>query len=916
MSVHPSGQPRAASAAAPSAGRGGGGVPTQQLPIAFDLRAERWSEPIGLDEPAPMLTWRVRLERPAARQASAAIEVASNPAFDPATVVWSRLAMAGPGTSIAYGGPSSASRDRRFWRVRITDDRGRTGPWSAPASWEMGLLAPDDWAGRWIGWIDGRAPSWSSRSPILRRSFRLPAAPVHGRAHVTALGLVELSINGRRVGTDRLAPGWTDYRQRIPYRTTDVLDHLRPGENVIGARLGRGWYAGEVAAFGAEQYGDFPALLAQVEVSLVDGRRVVVATDSSWRAHPGALIADDLLLGESVDARDEPAGWLEPGFADDDWRPVVVAAGPGGRLVAQRDAGAGIVAELEARAVTGLGPGRWIVDFGQNLAGHVRMRAAQEAGRTVTLRHAEALDADGELYTANLRTARQTDSWTFRGTAEEVFEPRFTTHGFRYVEISGLAGRLEPSQLTACAVSSMGPLIGSFACSDELVNAIHRNVVWGLRAGLLGIPVDCPQRDERLGWTADAAAMAPSALFLGDTAPFFEKWLIDLADAQLPSGAYPDVAPRIGVTGAGNAGWADAGILVPWLLYQRTGNARVIERQYDSMRRFLRFLEADQLGGVRHGGRYGDWLALEDPTGLELIGTAYLAHSADLFARMARLLGRLDDAAASRRLAARARSSFRRFLSPAGRLTAETQTGYALALGFGLVPPALRRAAADRLAELIAAADSHLLTGFLGTAVVLPVLSDHGHHELATRLARQDGYPSWGYEVRHGATTIWERWDSWTAERGFADPSMNSLNHAALGSVADWLHESLGGLSPGLPGYGTVLVRPRPVPGIDWARASHESRHGRHAVEWEADGPRLIVTIEVPANTFADLVVPSGWRVRAVDGRGRRHGASGSDGVGRPAGAPHLRLSWGRHVVELTGGGADDPGRARTASPR
>jgi alpha-L-rhamnosidase len=640
--------------------------------------------------------------------------------------------------------------------------------------------------------------------------------------------------------------------------------------------------------------------MAQIEVDLADGRRLVIPTDTSWRAHPGPLVKDDLLMGESCDARDEPAGWDAPGFGDDDWRPVVVQAGPGGRLVAQRGPGVGIVDELAPRTITLVEPGRRIVDFGQNIAGHVRVQASGNVGTTFVIRHAEALDPQGGLYTANLRSATQTDSYTFRGEGSEVFEPRFTTHGFRYAEIGGLAEGLDPSQLTARVLSSIGPATGSFACSDELVNAIHRNVVWGLRGGLVGIPTDCPQRDERLGWTADAAAMAPSALFLGDTAPLFEKWLGDLADAQLPSGAYPDIAPRIGVTGSGNAGWADAGVLIPWLIYERTGNASVIERQYDSMRRFLRFLGADHVGGLRHGGRYGDWLALEGPTSLELIGTAYLARSAALFVRMARLLGHDGDADEVARLAAQARATFRRrFTTASGTLGEETQTGYALALGFDLLPRHARSVASDRLARLIEAADGHLLSGFLGTGLVLPALSDHGHHELATRLARQDTYPSWGYEVRQGATTIWERWDSWTPEAGFADPSMNSLNHAALGSVADWLHQHLAGLAPGSPGYRTMLVRPRPAAGIEWAQASHESPHGSQSVEWTADARRLDVTVEVPPNTFAEVVVPGTGRTLSVDGHRPRPGVRGVVRVASSAGERRLTLSWGRHHIAV-----------------
>ena len=868
-------------------------------PLAIDLRTGGRVDPIGLDEPQPRLSWRVDLAPSATRQASATVQVATHPAFRRAHRTWS-ADVVGSDPAVLFSGPAAGSRERRYWRVRLTDDRGHTGGWSAPASWEMGLLATGDWVARWIGWIDPALASWSTRSPLLRGVFRVRAPVVRARAYVSALGLAEVTINGRVVGADRMLPGWTDYRRRIQVETSDVTSLLAPGDNVIAARLGRGWFAGDVASFGAEQYGDYPALLAQLEVVLAGGRRQRFVTDTAWRAHKGPLVADDLLMGEAVDARDEPPGWREPGFDDRDWHAVVLSAGPGGELVARRDAGVDVVEDLAARHITDVADDRRIVDFGQNLAGHVRIRVGMGSGQTLTVRHAEVLDDRGELYTANLRGARQTDTYTARGDAEEVFEPRFTTHGFRYAEISGLARDLDPANVLARAVSSIRRRVGSFECSDDLVNAIHRNIWWGLRGGLVGLPTDCPQRDERLGWTADAAAMAPGALFLGDTAAVFEKWLVDLADAQLPSGAYPDVAPVVGVTGAGNTGWADAGVQVPWLLYERTGDPGAVARQYDSMRRYIRFLEADQSGGVRHGGRYGDWLALGEPTSFELLGTAYLAHSTALFARMARLLGRPADADEAGRLASRATAAFRRrFTSEPGRLTHETQTGYALALAFGLLPRAARRPATDRLASLIDAAGGHLLTGFLGTAFVLPVLSDGGHHDLAVQLVREETFPSWGYQVRQGATTIWERWDSWTEARGFADPGMNSFNHAALGSVADWLHGHLGALAPGSPGYRTMLVRPRPAAGIDRATTSHESAHGDHSVGWQTDGRVLEVSLGIPANTFADVVVPRGARSIRVDGA-RAHAGTGPV-VRVSASGPdrHLTLSWGRHVVTV-----------------
>jgi len=820
-----------------------------------DLTTERRVDPLGIDEPRPRFGWRVIADRDGHSSSAFRIQVATSvDALDHGSH-WDtgEVAVAGT-TTTSYAGPPLQSRGRYHWRAQVIDQRGVRSGWSRPATFEMGLLRRDDWRARWIGsarteLASERSDQWHAGgpAPYLRRAFELDGCVVRARAYVTALGLYELRINGRRIGEQRLAPGWTDYRHRIQYQVYDVTADLRPGDNAIGLALADGWYAGAVAWFGSHFYGDAPAGFVQIEVDLDDGRSIVITSDGSWRARSGPATLADLLAGEHLDRRAEPDGWDSPGFDDREWAPVRLLADPGVPLVAGRDEGVRAIADLAPLTIESRGDGRFVVDFGQNIAGHVRLVAQGPAGTTVTVRHAEVLDSDGELYTANLRSAAATDTVTLKGGASEVFEPRFTFHGFRFAEISGYPGPLSADLVTARALSSVVDMIGSFECSDPLVNAIFRNSAWSLRDNFIGIPMDCPQRDERLGWTADAQLFAPSALFIADVANTLEKWLIDLEDAQHPSGAYPDYAPAVFEVAYGNAGWADAGVLVPWALFEATGDRRILERRYASIRRYLAYLEGDQTDGIRSGGRYGDWVSVGRRASGDLVGTAYLAQTSDVASRIARVLDHRSDTARWGRLARAARRAFAAaFVEPDGLIAGATQTGQALALGFHLLPERLRPLAAARLAAMIEEVGVHLQTGFLGLPLVLPALSEHGYHELACQLVTQEEPPSWGFEVRQGATTIWERWNGWAPEAGFADPDMNSFNHYAFGAVVEWLVRHLVGLAPAEPGYRRVLIAPRPAPGFTFARARHEAPRGSTAAEWTLDATRLTVRATIP----------------------------------------------------------------------
>ena len=842
------------------------------------LTVERRIDPPGIDAPHPRFAWRLVGSGPMARQSAYQLQVIdtddpkatwSAPTWDTGRVENS------DSTYVAYGGPPLVARHRYSWRVRTWGADGSESAWSGPGSFEMGLLSAGDWSARWIGHVVPdlvSEPEERSRQqpvPALRRRFSLSSVPRRARLHITALGLYEAYVNGTRVGEERLAPGWTDYHKRIQYQTYDVTPLLHIGDNVLAVRLGDGWYTGRVGSWGRHRYGDKPALLCQLDAQLGSDEPLTVASDDQWLACSGGTWLNDLQMGERTDLRNEHRGWSSIDFDDSGWDPVSLRAAPGSRLVSARDDGTRVVETLPAASVHAVGPDRLIVDLGANAAGVVRLRTAGAPGQHIVIRHAEALDANGELYTENLRGAEQQDEFILADAAAVSLEPQFTFHGFRYAEVSGLTAPLAADDIESRVLSSATRLVGAFSCSDPLVNTLQRNIVTSLRANFISIPTDCPQRNERLGWTADLQIFAPTALFNADVTNMVDKWLDDLVDTQLPSGAYADIAPApSGWAGAGNTAWSDAGVIVPWVLYERSGDAGVLDRLYDSMRRYMAFLETDQTNGLRFGGRYGDWVSLGARTDKLFIGTAYLVYVFDIFARIAAVVGRTDDAQHAREFADRVRRALqRRFLDDRGRLTVDTQTAYAMALGFDLLPESTRLAAGSRLAELVHAAETHLATGFLGTPLVMPALSDNGQHELACQLMRQETYPSWLFEVRQGATSIWERWNGWTPEQGFYSPRMNSFNHYAFGAVGDWMYRYLAGLNPVEPGYRRTELRPRPGGGFFFARATHESLYGTHACGWRIEDGILHVDVSVPPNTSATLVLPNEVRTEVPPGQ-------------------------------------------------
>lgn len=745
-----------------------------------------------------------------------------------------------------------------------TTDKEPSGDWES-AGYDDGSWAAAKVLAAWGSGPWGKVAANHCPAAQLRHEFRLRPGRTVARARLysTALGLYDAWLNGERVGDDRLAPGWTDYNKRVQYQTYDVTKQLKPGANALGVTVAVGWYAGNVGMFGPHQYGDRPAFLAQLEVTYTDGSTDRVLSGTDWRAATGPVTAADLLSGEDYDARLETAGWTRTGFDDSKWVAVDAVEKVKAAVVAQIDGHTRVESEISARKVTEPKPGVFVFDLGQNMVGAVRLTVSGKAGTKVQLRHAEVLNPDGTVYTTNLRSARATDTYTLKGGGKETYEPRFTFHGFRYVEVTGYPGKPPLDAVTGRVIHTSAPFTMDFKTNVPMLNQLHSNITWGQRGNFLSVPTDTPARDERLGWTGDINVFAPTAAYTMESARFLTKWLDDLRDGQADDGAFTDVAPFVGTVGKGVAGWGDAGVTVPWALYQAYGDARVLEQSWSSMLKWLDYLEKHSSGYLRPAEGYGDWLNIQDETPKDVIGTAYFAHSADLVAQAAEALGK--DPAPYKKLFGSVRDAFRAaYVSDGGRVKGDTQTAYVLALSMDLLAEGDRAPAAARLVELIKSKDWHLSTGFLGTPRLLPVLTATGHTDVAYRLLVQKSFPGWGYQIDKGATTMWERWDSIKPDGSFQDAGMNSFNHYAYGSVGEWMYANIAGIAPADPGFRKILVRPRPGGGVTEAQGSFDALYGPVTTHWKTDDEGFRLTLTLPANTTAEVWIPAEKRTQVT----------------------------------------------------
>ena len=754
-------------------------------------------------------------------------------------------------------------------RVLIELQDGRRIEFNTDGSWKAAVAPGGDWFA--TNFDDSAWPAATVLAPYpaqpskycnttigpgryLRKNFVVKKPIARARLYVTALGVYEASINGRRVSDDLLAPGWTDYTKRVMVQTYDVTKLIRPGPNAIGAVLGDGWYASRLGWMGLAQYGTRPVFNAQVEITYADGSTDVVTTDGSWKAGPGEIIGSDEQWGEVLDARKAVKNWDQPSFSGLTWTNAVVEE-HSVALDPQLGPPVRELMEVAPQKITRHGDA-WIVDFGQNLVGHVRLSVHGPAGATVTVRHAETLNSDGSLYTENLRTALATDTFILGGARHETFEPHFTFHGFRYVEITGYPGKLAADNLRAIVVGSDTPSTGTFECSNPDLNRLYQNIVWSQRGNFLSVPTDCPQRDERLGWMGDAQVFAPTAARNADVAAFFAKWMVDVDDGQGTHGDFADVSPRVARPQPAMPVWGDAGVIIPWAMYTAYGDNAFLADNYPSMARWVDFSERRSRNLILNGG-VGDHLAPQR-TPTDVVDTAYFAHSAHLVARAAALLGKTDDAAKYDKLFHDIADAFNRsFVSTNGLIKGDTQTAYILALQFDLLPENLRAAAAQRLAENVEQ-HGHLTTGFVGVGLICPTLTQIGRSDLAWELVLTNTYPSWLFSVKNGATTIWERWDGWTPEQGFQDSAMNSFNHYSLGSIGAWLYSGAAGIQPDEsdPGYHHFFLNPQFTTRLSRAEASFDSPYGLISSGWRFEEDQLCYDVTVSPNSSALLTLP------------------------------------------------------------
>ncbi len=851
------------------------------------LTCEYFTAPVGMDTLRPRLAWKLSLEHRGIRQCAYQVQAAANEADLHAEkqLLWdSGTVSSAQSTQVEYGGAALISRLVVFWRVRFWDERGQVSDWSEPSSWEMGLLENADWQANWVGSPLAGGKHSNLPAPYLRRDFAASQGIRKGRLYVSALGLFECWINGQRVGEDYFMPGWTDFNKRVRYAVYDVTAMLHSGENALGAILGDGWYCGYLSSNPRQQYGEQPKLMYQLELEMEDGSRQTVVSDQSWRWAYGPIVEADLIYGESYDARREIPGWNLPGFDVTSWQPVALFDTLHPKLEAYSGPKVRRMEELAPIAAPVKHKGwentRWIFDLGQNMVGWARIRVNGKAGTTVRIRFAEMLNPDGTLYTTNLRSARATDYYTLKGEGEEVFEPHFTFHGFRYVELTDLPEEMSPDVDTVRGMVfySAMPKSGSFECSDPLLNQLQHNIQWGQRGNFLDVPTDCPQRDERLGWTGDAQVFIRTAAFNRQVAGFFTKWVQDLEDAQSEYGQIPSVAPNFWQESYdGGPAWADAFVICPWTVYLCYEDKRILAQHYPAMQRYVNHLKEMSVNFIRchpdskyqhkDWDGFGDWLSINAETPKDLIGTAFMAYCARLMARIAKALDKPKDAAEWTKLFEDTRQAFqRRFVSADGLVVGQSQTCYVLALQFDLLPEALRPAAVRELVRDIQRRDMHLSTGFVGAPYLMHVLTRFGQDDTAFALLHQTSWPSWLYSVTKGATTIWERWDGWTEEKGFQDPGMNSFNHYAYGSIGDWMYDELAGigLDADEPGYRHILLHPHLGGGLTRARAAYESPYGQVVSEWEQQKDAFSWKVVVPPNTRATLTFPVGASARIV----------------------------------------------------
>ncbi len=853
-------------------------------PLApVSLRCEYLVNPTGIDMPKPRFFWVIEHPERGQVQSAYQIVVSSEPKADAGDIWDSGKITSTKSTQVVFAGKALESGKSYFWKVRAWDRDGRESAWSAAARFDTGLFSKGDWKGSWIG-----------KKNQLRREFAVKGRVKRARAHIAGLGYYELRINGRKAGNHVLDPAWTTYDKRVLYVTYDVTSFLREGANAVAVALGNGWYKSR-------------ALLLQLNIELEDGSAMSVVTDSSWKVADGPIIEDSIYDGESYDARRETSGWDRPGFDDTDWPAAEAITGPTGVLSAQLMPAIQVVDTIMPLKMTNPLPGVYVFDMGQNFSGWARLRVKGQRGTDVRLRFAELLYENGTLNQDNLRTAQAEDHYILKGEGEEVWEPRFTYHGFRYVEVTGFPGTPKLDSIRGRVVHSAVEPVGSFAASKDILNGIQRIITWGQKTNLHSIPTDCDQRDERMGWMGDAQGTAEEAIMNFDMAAFYTNFMRDIRDVQDEKGRLSDTVPHVWGGENADPAWATAYPLIGWYMYQYYGDTRVLEEHYDGLKKYVEFLRSKAENGLVKFSSYGDWVAIEKCPGA-IVSSFYYLYDVRILADAARVIGRTADAALYDKLAADIRTAFNReYYNPkTGDYADGTQTANTLPL-FLDIPTEREDSAWGRLFDdIVYKHNVHLTTGIVGTKYIMEVLTSRGAPDLAFDIACKTDFPSWGYMIASGATTLWELWQNREGS------SMNSHNHPMFGSVGAWFYKALAGinLAPGTTGFEKILIAPQMVRDLTHASGSTMTVRGEVACAWARTERTVRVEVTIPFGSEAEVVIPKlGIRNIEISEGGQTiwagdkyaAGAAGVTGAVDKDGAIRITTGGGRYVFVLEG---------------
>ncbi len=842
-------------------------ITAQHLSVT-DLSTEHKINPLGVDVLQPRFSWKLKGTGRNIMQAAYSIRVATDKNFSPKNIVWQSGKINSAASILQlYRGAALQPAIKYYWQVKVWDAANNSSAWSSTAFWQMGLLAAGNWKANWIEPVQSAERHMPGL--LVRKNFSMQKKISSATVFVTSHGFYELYINGKKAGDEVFTPGWTSYNKRLQYQAYDVTGLIQQGSNAMGAMLADGWYRGSLAwenNWGI--YGKKLGLLCHLHIAYADGTTEIVISDNSWKGtQDGPVTLNGIYDGEDYDARKEMKGWADAGFDDTKWQPVIVADIAKDNLVSTQTVPVKKIQEIKPVKIFTTPKGEQVVDFGQNMVGWVKLKLKGTAGTTVTVRHAEVLDKLGNFYTDNLRAARASAKYTLKGGEEETYEPRFSFFGFRYIALNNFPGTLTADNVTGVVVHSDMKPTGTFECSNPLINQLQHNIQWGQKGNFVDVPTDCPQRDERLGWTGDAQAFCRTAAFNMDVAAFFTKWLKDMAADQDADGKVPFVIPDVLKNKSTSAGWGDVATIAPWTMYNVYGDQQILTAQYASMKAYVEYIrnKAGDSYLWKGGSVFGDWLFYKSMrqtesdgyTSPDMIATMFYAYSTKILAQTAAVLGKTADEQFYNELFEKIKAAFNKnYVTATGRIASESQTSYVLALQFGLLSKEMEPIAAQYLVDDIKGRGNHLATGFLGTPYLCHVLTANGHTEVAYNLLLQESYPSWLYPVKMGATTIWERWDGQKTDSTFQDVGMNSFNHYAYGAVGDWMYRVAAGIEIGAPGYKHIVIQPHTNKKLHFAKASFESSYGLISSGWEVKDGKLIVRVTVPANTTATIVLP------------------------------------------------------------